>query len=110
MDLARISHANYHDANIDKQHFAKRKPMIQARNATIKRLTRNTSQQTVELLSANQASNYIELTSLEQKIRSTGAKSKQFTPVHMHTCTCGAFVFDVSFPPCPSETRNYLIH
>ena len=72
MDLARISHANYHDANIDKQHFAKRKPMIQARNATIKRLTRNTSQQTVELLSANQVSNYIELTTLEQKIGSTG--------------------------------------
>ena len=83
MDVARTSHANYHDANIDKQHFAKRKPMIQARNATIKRLTRNTSQQTVELLSANHASNYIELTSLEQKIRSTGAKSKR---LHLSTC------------------------
>ena len=110
MDLARISHANYHDANIDKQQFAKGKPVIQVPNATIKRLTRNTSQQTVELLSANQASNYIELTSLEQKIWSTGAKSKRFTPVHMHTCTCGAFVFDDSFLPCPSGTRNYLIH
>ena len=83
MDLARISHANHHDANIDKQHFAKGKPMIQARNATVKRLTGNTSQETVELLSANQASNYIELTTLEQKIRSTGASLSR---LHLATC------------------------